>query len=548
MTAPSSVGGSVRAAITDAAGRLGHGDPVAAVDDLAAVDVGGLRRWGDLAAAIGRSLTDGTERLGRALPMLEGAWSSPAPRAAVRRHQEAGRTAHDLVDRQVRAALEAADTLESTRTAARAELARAEEGIRATGWPPGQDLLIWASGNGRLPAVAAAVGGLADGVRRLRARNDAVLHTLEAAMRIDPAGPVDELVVSMPAAFPGVTPEPPDSTVDQATLDRLAADLRSADPVVLAAAQGVQAALLRARAGGTGAQLLVYEPASPTGQGRAAISVGDLTRADNVVVMAPGVSSSLPELSDGIHDAQAMAGRAADLDPAKHTAVIAWYGYETPLAVDGGTPMTSAATAANVLAAGNDLFARVGGRQLVDDLDGFRSLAPADARFVGYGHSMGSTVVSAAAARGAGFDDVILVGSPGASVEVGSAADYPGMAPGHVWVNSFDRDPITTTVTDALAGGLFGGIVTNPLQPTPFGPDPADADFGARLLDVPSNAPDFRLHLGGPISGLTDKVATTITDLRLHHNGGNYLAGPSLDAMAAIVVGRYEQVPTRPGR
>ena len=71
-------------------------------------------------------------------------------------------------------------------------------------------------------------------------------------------------------------------------------------------------------------------------------------------------------------------------------------------------------------------------------------------------------------------------------------------------------------------------------EPSPFGPDPADADFGARVLDVPSNAPDIELRLGGPFGPATDLVVNEVTALRLHHNGGNYLAGASLDATAAI--------------
>jgi hypothetical protein len=480
------------------------------------------------------------------------AWSSPAPQSAVRRHREAALAAREVVDRHLAAALDTIGTLESSRTSARAELVRTQDSIRATGWPAGEDLMAWATVNGRMPAVVAAVGALADTVRHLRARNDAALQSLQSALRADPAEPVQTLAAIMPAAFPGATPEPPQPpvpAVDGANLDRLAADRQSDDDAVRAAAQGVQAALERARADGQTAQLLVYESASPTGQGRAAISVGDITTADNVVTMAPGVSSSLVEMGDGVHDARTLAARTAELDPGRRTAVIAWYGYEAPLAVDGGTPMTLPATVANLAAASNDVYARVGGQQLVDDLAGFRALAPAGARFVGYGHSMGSTVVSAAAARGAGFDDVILAASPGASVDVDSVLDYPGMAPGHVWVNSFDVDPITTGITDTLSDGLLGiAPLAHLMQPTPYGPDPADADFGATVLDVPSNAPDIRVHAGGPFGGLADVVATEVNALRLHHNGGNYLAGPSLDAMAAIAVGQYDDVPIRPGR
>lgn len=541
----------VRAAITDAARHLGHDDPVAVVDELTAVEVDALRRWRAAADATQRSLANGSDRLGHARSVLADAWSSPAPVAAVQRHRDAGRAAGLVIDRHLAAALETIDTLESTRASARSELANTEDGIRGTGWPPGEDLLTWATVSGHLPAVTATIGALVAAVRQLRTRNDAALRMLAAALRVDPAAPVDSLAATMPAAFPGVVAEPVPRTgppIDQVNLNRLAADLRSDDPIVVLAAVGVRDALDRARSAGGSAQLLVYEPASGSSQGRAAISTGDIARADDVVVMAPGVSSSLREMGDGVHDALTLAERSHAFDPNRQTVAVSWYGYETPLSVDGGTPMDQWSSAVNLLVATNDGRARVGGQQLVEDLAGFRALAPDGARFVGYGHSMGSTVISAAAARGARFDDVILAGSPGASVEVDSVADYPGMTPGHVWVNSFENDPITGSLIDSLAGFL-GANPLNPLQPSSFGPDPAAADFGAKVLDVSSNQPDEHIDLGGgPIAVLPSAVLNTIDDLGEHHNGGNYLTGPSLDATAAIVAGHYDEVPLRPGR
>ncbi len=539
---------STRTAIAEAAARLGHPDPVAVVDELASVDVGGLRAWQELNAAVRQSLSGGVERLGHALPAVTDAWSSPAPRESVDRHRAAGVAARDVVGRQIDAALDTIGVLQAGSTAAPAELARASDAIVGTGWPAGEDLLTWATGNGRLPVVTSAIGGLVEAVQRLRTRNDAALQELAAALRDDPAGPVDVLTATMPAAFPGATaPSADPVSIDRANLDRLAADLRSTDQSVQAAALGVQAALDEARAGGGQAQLLVYESASSTSQGRAAIGMGDITTADNVVTLAPGVSSAPASMSDGIPSALALRDRAQQTDPSRRTAVIAWYAYDVPLASVGGSPMTLDATIADVGSAPNDLAARAGGQQLVQDLAAFRAWAPDDARFVGMGFSMGSTTVSEAAAKGAGFDDLVLLGSPGAGNDVDNAADYPEMSADHVWVVSFDQDPITKPVTDELAG-TFNGAGLNPLLASPYGPDPADADFGARVLDVPSNAPDIGVHIGGPLSPLTDAILNTATDLRLHHQQDNYLSGRSLDAVASIVVGRTEGVPLRPGR
>lgn len=546
MTASGSL---ARAALADAARRLGHADPVAIVDELTEVDVRGLRTWHELTVAARQSLSAGVDQLGRAVPAVTQAWSSPAPRETVQRHREAGLAAREVIGRQLDAALETITALESTRISAPAELDRAEDRIVGTGWPPGQDLLTWATTAGCLPTVAATVGGLAQSVHQLRSRNDAALQALAAALREDPAAALDGLRAVMPAAFPGAAapPEPAAPRVDQQNLDRLSQDLRSGDISVLTAAHGVQAALDQARATGADAQLLVYQSASSTSQGRAAISVGDITTADNVVTVAPGVGSSPASMSEGIDDALALRARSEQLDAGSRTAVVAWYGYDVPLAAVNGSPMTPGATALDVVTAVNDLAARAGGQQLVQDLGAFRQWAPPDARFIGVGFSMGSTTVSAAAARNAGFDDLVLLGSPGASVEVESATDYPGLSADHVWVGSLDNDPVTGSILDDAAG-LLNGLGLNPFQSSAFGPDPADADFGARVMDLASNAPDVSVEIGGPFGALTSAVANEVVDLQLHHRQDNYLSGGGLDAVAAVVVGDYEAVPLRPGR
>lgn len=207
----------------------------------------------------------------------------------------------------------------------------------------------------------------------------------------------------------------------------------------------------------------------------------------------------------------------------------------------------------NTVAVLDDRAARAGGSMLVEDMAQFRQWAPEDARFIGMGFSMGSTTVSAAAARGARFDDLVLLGSPGASIDVRTANDYPEMTAQHVHAVSFDQDPITTGETDVLAA-LVGGVGTLPDGPSPFGPDPAAADFGAQVVDVQSNHPDISvsIHAGGLGGFLSDLVTSEMTndlvDLANHHQESNYLSGPSLDAVAAVVVGHYGEVPIKPGR
>jgi pimeloyl-ACP methyl ester carboxylesterase len=208
------------------------------------------------------------------------------------------------------------------------------------------------------------------------------------------------------------------------------------------------------------------------------------------------------------------------------------------------------ATVASVLAVTDDRNARVGGQLLAADMANFREWAPADARFVALGFSMGSTVVSAAAAEGAQIDDLVLMGSPGASTKVGSAADYPDLAPEHTFVVAFDQDPVTRGETDVL-GAFVGTIGRLPTQQTPFGPDPTSSDFGAQVVDVQSPVPDISVSLpmpGGWLAGaLGSALVNEYADVSGQHSQANYLSGESLEAVGAVLVGHYTDVPVKPG-
>ena len=175
-------------------------------------------------------------------------------------------------------------------------------------------------------------------------------------------------------------------------------------------ALGVRAALDKARASGGVAQLLVYESAGSGSQGRAAIGMGDISTADNIATLAPGVSNAPVNMAEGISSAAALRSEAQRLAPGDLTAVVAWYGYDIPLSAIRGVPVNPLTAAANTAAALTDVNARAGGALLVADIDRFHQLAPATARFVAVGFSMGATTVSAAqAARGADIDDLVML-------------------------------------------------------------------------------------------------------------------------------------------
>ena len=553
------------AAIGQAARQMGLPDPIAIAEELFVADVDALREWFAVAARIRVRLFQGAGRLSDALPLLAAAWSSPAPRMAVIGHREAGLASREIIGAQVDVAGEAAATLRQSQVLAEAELSQAEAAVLAMGWPVGEDLLRWAAAGGQWVPLSVLVGGLTDRLSELRQRNSEALHTLAVALRADPRDPVEELTrrtTPPPTTPPPTTPPtgaapttgaPTPGGIDQDNLDRLAADLRSTDVSTLAMALGVRSALEKARAAGGVAQLLVYGSADSGSQGRAAISIGDITTADNVTTLAPGISNAPVNMADGMSGAVALRNQVQRQAPGEAAAVIAWYGDDIPLSAFGGVPVGRFSAIENTVAALNDTHARAGGGQLVDDLEQFRRWAPDTARFIAVGFSMGATTVSAAAARGARVDDIVLLGSPGASVDVDTARDYPKLSPEHTFVTAFEQDPITAGQTDLVAGflGSIGHLVT---QPTPFGPDPAAREFGAQVIDVESNNPDgsVSVQMGGLGGALADvigsQVANQVADLAVHHQETNYLSGESLQAVAAVVVGQYGEVPIKPGR
>ena len=549
----------VLVAIAAAARQLGRPDPLTLSVDLLDVDVDALDEWFAVADRVRVRLWRGAAELSGSLSVLAAGWSNPAPRRSVLQQRAAGIASRDVLGPQVDAADQAASVLRQGRLLACADIADAEAAVTAMGWPPGEDLLLWAAADGSLALVCAVVVGLAERLDELTRRNNDAVLELAIALRADPRDPVGLLVngsaAGTPQSDPQRSPARPGQTPDRVNLDRLDADLHSTDASTVLMAAGVTAALERARQNGATPQLLVYESADQGSQGRAAISVGDVGSADNVAVLAPGVMNSPVGIADGVANAITLRDAALAQAPGDATAVVAWYGYDIPLSAVNGVPMDLMATAANLASAVDDGNARAGGALLADDLAAMRELAPEHARFVGIGFSMGSTTVSAAAARGATFDDLVLMGSPGASREVSSADDYPVVPAEHTFVTAFDNDPVTGGTVDLLAG-LAGGPPLLPMlggsfSGQPFGPDPADADFGAQVIDVDTNAADVSAVFPPltPLAGLLGlSLADEIADVAAHHSEANYLTGESLAAVAAVTTGRYSQVPIKPGR
>lgn len=409
-------------------------------------------------------------------------------------------------------------------------------------------------------ALGAVAGGLlARGAAGASARAGlAVTDAVRAAVTTAGAAVSDRVAAARDSLAASVTSVPATAAASDADARaRLAADLGSTDPATSRRAEHIQAALDRAAAAGQTVQLLAYTPATSTSQGSAAIGIGDMGTADSVTTMVPGVFNSADDMSGALGEAERLQTEAHRRSPGGSTAVVAWFGYDVP-ATTGYTPDR----VGNIGSATDDQAAVAGAAALKADLSRFRQYAPDTARQVVVGHSMGSVVVSAAAAQGAVIDDLVLVGSPGASRLADSARDYPHVAPGHTWVLALD-DPVTRPEIDGLAGAadalsklsrlasldprvkveLLGDLVTDP-PGSQFGPDPAAADFGATQIDPGTDGSPT--SPGGVLEALAPPAAW---GARMgNHFTSSYFSGSALTAIADITAGHAADVRTKPGR
>ncbi|MGP3979761.1 alpha/beta hydrolase [Streptomyces sp. KR80] len=203
-------------------------------------------------------------------------------------------------------------------------------------------------------------------------------------------------------------------------------------------------------------QILAFDP---TGTGRAAEVVGDLTRASRVSVVVPGVDTNLVnfERTDPDRVYSAPAGMARSLydaeraaRPDARTAVVAWADYTAPagLGMDAATGRLAEDGAARL-------------RSFVDALPG----APRVSLFC---HSYGSVVCGVAARRlSSRVTDIAVSGSPGMRVE--NTAGLGTKA--RVWATR-DADDWIQDVPYLEFGELGHGA------------DPVSDGFGARVLSA----------------------------------------------------------------
>jgi hypothetical protein len=211
-----------------------------------------------------------------------------------------------------------------------------------------------------------------------------------------------------------------------------------------------------------GRQILAFDP---DGSGRVAEVFGDLTRAERISVVVPGVDTDLLTFQKTYRQYTAPVGMARALykaertaSPTTRTAVIAWADYTAPdgLGVDAATGMAAEQGAVR--------------------LNALLRALPGDAPVSMFCHSYGSVVCGVAAhAMPDRVADIAVAASPGMRVEnashLGTSARVWAMRDATDWIQD---------VPYLELGGLGHGA------------DPVSSGFGARVL----SARDAQGHAG----------------------------------------------------
>ncbi|MBX6382137.1 MAG: hypothetical protein IRZ07_04050 [Microbispora sp.] len=194
-------------------------------------------------------------------------------------------------------------------------------------------------------------------------------------------------------------------------------------------------------------QFLLFDPAD---DGKVAEVFGDLSKAEHVAVMVPGITNRLDNYQDLAQDAKELIRDPATRKDLPKTAVITWLGYDTPELGDSVLPAKAEAGAPALRSFRAGLEAAKG------------------AKFALFAHSYGTLLSSKALQLGTPFDSVVFMGSPGLGANVKSVADLklaPGTpvfamrAPGD-WVSyseAHGKDPAELPGIRRLATGHSSG-------------------------------------------------------------------------------------------
>ncbi len=207
-------------------------------------------------------------------------------------------------------------------------------------------------------------------------------------------------------------------------------------------------------------QVLFFDP---TGDGRIAVVQGDLTHAQHLAVLVPGISTDMGSYWETVSNGQLL-HKSAGAD----TAIVSWLGYDAPTAALHG----------NQVEIVSQVLAKSGAETLVGFVKEMRATnttAGLDVTVIG--HSYGSLVTGLAAHQGLDADKIVFIGSPG--VGVASVNDFNLREGARV----FAAEP----GAGVSAGGVgFGGDPVSNLGHNlhPFGAVPTESGFGAEVVDI----------------------------------------------------------------
>lgn len=242
----------------------------------------------------------------------------------------------------------------------------------------------------------------------------------------------------------------------------------------------------------------------PTGDGKAAVALGNPDTAANTAVLVPGVGTELDGIRGLIGRAGALQDAAIEVNDGRtDVSVVAWLGYDTP-SLDLG-----------IVTAPFGGKSEAGAQALDGFVDGLRAAhdgTPAHLTVIG--HSYGSTVLGEAASNGDGLaaDDMIAVGSPGMRVEdVGELK----IDPRHVWAGAAADDTFVARPEETarwLTGVPVVGSWLAQAAVDIHGPAPHNPEFGGNVLHVDTSG----------------------------HSGYWEQGSQTLRSQAAVIVGDYE--------
>ena len=254
------------------------------------------------------------------------------------------------------------------------------------------------------------------------------------------------------AAWPSATadlPPAPPALTSSALSARYAADARAIATAEHAADRDGDSQLAGALATLRTKQVLFF---NPSGQGVAAMVIGNLATATRVAILVPGSDTTLATFfsrgsSSPGGGAEALAVQARRLDPGERLAVIAWLGYPAP-----------AMLSPSVMTSGDASQGAQALRPLVTEL------AERGDQVALLCHSYGSVVCGLAAPH-LPVTDIAVFGSPG--MDASSVASLHTGA--RVWAGREADDDVKYVPHIQLVGLGFGA-------------DPMSPGFGARIF------------------------------------------------------------------